>query len=114
MTNCPHCKRMLGAATGFLSTATEKQEDRIVQLLKEGKKTSPELQAAGCLQYTARIWWLRHRAGYQIRSTRYNGVGNDGQWHKGLVIYELIEPKTEAPSTSHHAMAAETGDRACS
>lgn len=95
---CPHCYKdvaqtltaqELRSIYGRLSTATDTQEERIVGLLREGPKTSPQLDAAGCVQYTARIHGLRAR-GYVISMTRYNGIGNDGQWHKGLALYRLV------------------------
>lgn len=101
--HCPHCSAPLVqplaappivADPGSFSTATERQEQRILDMLREGPKTSPQLAAAGCVQYTARIHGLRAR-GFDIKATRYNGLGLDNQWHKGLALYRL---ESEPPS----------------
>lgn len=116
---CPHCHNdltqpALSKALRGSSTATEKQEERILAALREGPKTSPQLQLiCGAQQWTARIHNLREK-GYDISTTLYNGIGNDGLYHVNLALYRLeSEPDGtgEAQSTNPRKLAKAAGGR---
>jgi hypothetical protein len=100
---CPHCEQSIAphlvlADYGQLSTATDAQEQRIIELLRTGPKTTDQLRAAGCFQTSARIWKLRHVLGYQIKNVPWDGIGADNQFHRRLARYILEgEPAPSQP-----------------
>jgi len=71
------------------STATEAQEQRIVEALRTGPKTTDQLREAGCYQTSARIFGLRAR-GYDISTHLYDGIGADGLFHRRMARYVLV------------------------
>jgi hypothetical protein len=70
------------------STATAAQEQRIVEALRSGPKTTDELRKLGCYQSSARIWGLRAR-GYEIDTDLFNGYAADGYSHARMARYTL-------------------------
>jgi hypothetical protein len=99
------------------STATAAQDQRIVERLRTGPKTTDELREAGCYQVSARLWGLRAR-GYVINTELFDGLGADGFWHRRMARYALVsEPlpfdaKTQAaacgvPAESRNRTALE-------
>lgn len=96
------------------STATQAQEQRLIEALREGPKTTDELRALGIFQPNARIWALRHKRGYEIITVRYDGLGADGYWHVGLARYALLsEPCVVADdySAAHTAQKPLSAER---
>jgi len=79
------------------STATEAQQFRIVQALREGPKTSDYLRTIlGCYQSSARVKELRS-AGYDIVTERITLVDRDGYLHPRAARYHLMsEPNKGA------------------
>jgi hypothetical protein len=74
---------------GGKSTATAAQEQRIVEALRSGPKSTDELRRLGCYQTSARIWGLRAR-GYEIDTELFNGYAADGYSHARMARYTLI------------------------
>jgi isopenicillin N synthase-like dioxygenase len=70
------------------STATAAQEQRIVDALRSGPKTTDELRQLGCYQSSARIWGLRAR-GYEIETDLFSGYAADGYSHVRMARYTL-------------------------
>jgi helix-turn-helix protein len=71
------------------STATAAQEQRIIEALRTGPKTTDQLREAGCYQTSARIFGLRAR-GYVINTELHDGIGADSFWHKRMARYTLM------------------------
>jgi hypothetical protein len=71
------------------STATAAQEQRIVEQLRSGPKTTDQLRDAGCYQVSARVFGLRAR-GYVLDTELFDGIGADGFWHKRMARYTLV------------------------
>lgn len=72
------------------STATEAQEQRIIDGLRARPLTTDDLRKLGVYQASARIHGLRKR-GYVIETELFNGVGADGYSHARMARYTLIE-----------------------
>ncbi|MBO9649695.1 MAG: hypothetical protein J7605_14395 [Variovorax sp.] len=71
------------------STSTGAQEQRIVDALRTGSKTTDELRALGCYQSSARIHGLRAK-GYVILTELFNGVAVDSYCHARMARYTLV------------------------
>jgi hypothetical protein len=82
--------RQVWTALGSVSTSTEAQEQRILEALREGPKTTDQLRAIGCYQVSARIWKLR-QIGHHIETELFNGYATDGMSHARLGRYTLRE-----------------------
>lgn len=88
------------------STATAAQEQRIIEALRTGSKTTDQLREAGCYQTSARIWGLRAR-GYVINTELHDGIGADGFWHQRMARYTLIsEPLPMDDKTQRETLCA--------
>lgn len=74
-----------------LSTSTKAQQDRALQAMRLGPKTTDELRALGIYQVSARIFGLR-ALGYSIRTDLFDGYAADGMHHARLARYTLNEP----------------------
>jgi hypothetical protein len=96
-------------ATSSKSTATEAQEQRIIEALRTGPKTTDQLRDAGCYQTSARIFGLRAR-GYEIATHLYDGIGGDGLFHRRMARYVLIaEPLPLDSKTQRETLCAGLG-----
>ena len=80
---------MTRRATSPKDTGTAAQEQRILEALRAGPKTTDNLRALGCYQTSARIFGLRAR-GFVIETALYDGWAADGYSHRRLARYELV------------------------
>lgn len=88
------------------STATAAQEQRIIEALRTGPKTTDDLRRLGCYQSSARIWGLRAR-GYVIDTVLFNGYAADGFSHARMARYTLIsEPLPLDNKTQRETLCA--------
>lgn len=121
---CPHCQNsivphLVLADYGQISTATDAQEQRIIEMLRTGPKTTDQLRAAGCFQTSARIWKLRHVLGYQIKNVPWDGIGADNQYHRRMARYILegeplaLEAGKAQEGPKSGAGAVQGGEAAC-
>ncbi|MBA3773999.1 MAG: hypothetical protein H0X13_16360 [Ramlibacter sp.] len=76
-------------AASSKSTATAAQEQRILDALRAGPKTTDDLRRLGCYQSSARIFGIRAR-GYVIDTELFNGYAADGFSHARMARYTLI------------------------
>lgn len=91
------------------STATEAQEQRIIEALRTGPKTTDQLREAGCYQTSARIFGLRAR-GYEVATHLYDGIGADGLFHRRMARYVLVsEPLPLDAKTARESLCAGAG-----
>lgn len=94
MTANPHA-RSRRAINAKRSTSTAAQEQRILEALRAGPKTTDDLRALGCYQVSARVFGLR-RKGCDIETTLYDAYAVDGYHHQRMARYELLsEPEPE-------------------
>lgn len=113
--HCPACGRgpsvplddreALGALAS-VSTSTEAQEQRIIDALRSGPKTTDQLRAIGCYQVSARIFKLR-ALGYVIETELFTGYASDGLKHTRMARYTLLRhedptTKKEGPHALEH------------
>lgn len=87
----PDFKSVESLEASNLSTSTKAQQDRALQAMRRGPKTTDELRALGIYQVSARIFGLR-ALGYSIRTDLFDGYAADGMHHARLARYTLIEP----------------------
>lgn len=91
------------------STATAAQEERILEALRAGPKTTDDLRAIGIFQVSARVFGLRAR-GYDVRTELFNGIGADKCWHLKMARYTLVEgPQAALPFVSRRSQPQEAG-----
>lgn len=86
-----------GADLTALSSASEAQRRRIVEMLRAGPKTTLDFRRAGIMQSQTRIHELRRR-GYDLPTVgRVTIADDEGYMHDGVALYRLIaEPAMEA------------------
>ena len=73
------------------STATDAQRRRIVEMLRNGRKTTLDFRRAGIMQSQTRIFELRNRLGYEIPTIGRVTIADDqGYLHCGVAVYELV------------------------
>lgn len=94
MTNCPHCKAAIGAASAQVvpNTSAEAQENWVLEELKRAGaagRTTDDLRAGGVYQVSARVFGLRRR-GAVIDTELYSGYAADGVYHHRMARYRLI------------------------
>ena len=79
-----------------ITTATEAQRARIVEMLRAGNKHTLDFRRAGVMQSQTRIFELRAR-GYDLPTVgRVTIIDEQGYPHRGVAIYALIaEPAQE-------------------
>lgn len=92
---CPHCQADIAGPVrglGKLEGTTEAvQEAAMLDALREAGPagvTTDDFRAMGVYQVSARIFGLR-RAGADVHTELYNGVGADGVWHCRMARYRL-------------------------
>ena len=74
------------------STATEAQYERIITMLRSGRKNTLDFRRAGCMSPAARIKELNDNYGAYIPTvSTVNIVDEWGFSHKGIAVYELID-----------------------
>ena len=80
------------------STATHAQYQRVLCLLRSGKKSTIEFRKAGIMSPASRIKELNDRYGYNIPTIeRINLWDDEGFMHAHVAVYELHEePKGAA------------------
>jgi hypothetical protein len=82
------------------STATEAQERRIIEALRERPQTTDDLRALGIFQVSARVFGLRAK-GYSIHTILFDGLAADGFRHTRMARYALMsEPNGGIMSNS--------------
>ena len=81
--------RPLDTAAVDNSTATEVQERRIIEALRQRDCTTDDLRALGIYQVSARVFGLR-RKGWDIRTVLFDGWSADGYRHSGMARYSLL------------------------
>lgn len=115
--HCPHCKGELShpinspqvlAALESVSTSTEAQEQRILEALRAGPKSTDELRSIGAYQVSARIFKLR-QLGHNIHTELFNGIAADGQRHFRMARYSLISEALPLGSDKQAEAEACTG-----
>lgn len=81
------------------STATEAQYDRLIRLLRTGKRNTIELRRAGIIAPAVRIKELKDWFGYEIPTVERIDVWDDeGFLHPRIAVYELVsEPDGKRP-----------------
>ncbi|KAB2968135.1 helix-turn-helix domain-containing protein [Zoogloea sp.] len=80
-----------------ISTASEAQRQRIVEMLRAGSKTTLDFRRAGVMQSQTRIFELRAQ-GYDLPTVgRVTVFDDQGYPHRGVAVYALVaEPVREA------------------
>lgn len=80
-----------------VSTSSEAQRRRIVEMLRTGPKTTLDFRRAGIMQSQTRIFELR-ALGYDIPTVgRVTVYDDQGYPHRGVALYELVsEPDSTA------------------
>lgn len=81
------------------STATEAQYERVLNLLRTGKRNTIELRRAGVIAPAVRIKELKDWFGYDIPTVeRIDTWDDEGFLHPRIAVYELVsEPDGERP-----------------
>lgn len=120
---CPHCGNALELASSVAvladaraiktSTATEAQEQIILEELRKGPRTTDQLRAAGAYQVSARIFGLRRR-GVRIETTLYDGIGGDNRFHCRMALYTLREEPLPLEESRRRKAAEPAEVQACS
>jgi hypothetical protein len=70
------------------SSATEAQIERLIDLLRTGRRHTHELRKHGISHPAGRVQDLEKR-GFVIASSRTTTVDTDGFTHRGVALYEL-------------------------
>lgn len=86
----------VAAHRSHISTASEAQRKRIVEMLRPGQKHTLDFRRAGIMQSQTRIFELRAQ-GYDIPTVgRVTVFDDQGYPHRGVAVYALVaEPVLE-------------------
>jgi hypothetical protein len=78
------------------STSTAAQYQRLIQMLRPGRKDTMQLRRAGVMMPAARIKELNDKFNYSIVRVAQITLWDEwGYAHKGVAVYELVsEPPT--------------------
>lgn len=74
-----------------VSTSVEAQLDRLLQLLKEGPRTTIELRQHAIMMPAARVYQLRHQLNYNIETELVSQYDTEGVLHSRCARYSLMQ-----------------------
>ncbi|MGN5479643.1 helix-turn-helix domain-containing protein [Cupriavidus basilensis] len=72
------------------NNAAEAQRQKILDLLRVTGRHTLEFRAHGIAMPATRIFELKKKFGYNIRSSRITAVDSDGFVHGNVAFYELV------------------------
>lgn len=74
------------------STSSEIQRTRVLELLRQGPKTTIELRQRGIMMPASRVHELKHKLGFGIKTELLALYDAAGIRHRKCARYHLIEP----------------------
>ena len=86
-------------------TTTEAQIQRLVELLRSGKKDTHYLRRMGISHPAGRVQDLLKR-GCEVTSSRITTVDSDGYSHSGVALYDLVSEPGTANSNGANRQAS--------